>query len=116
MVRNYYEGAIWTNHALTRMKQRGMLQEEALLAFKNPDIRKKGKEKDTFELSKRINGKTVTLITKQNEKSEWVILSCWIDPPLEGTKDHKDKIAWRKYKKSGALSRLFYMIKKQLGF
>lgn len=110
---NVYKNLIFTNHALTRLSQRRIEKEAAFGAFANPDKKeKKGDGTTTFV--KKIDKHTVTILAKQNEKSEWIALSAWIDPPIPGTKDEKLKLEYRKYQKSGFWGKLFYIVKKQI--
>lgn len=111
----HYGGVIWTNHALDRLHQRKLPQHLAFTAFSSPDARHRGKQPGTTELQKQYQNSTITLIVKQNERREWIILSAWIDPPLPGTLDHKKKEAWKKSRKAGFWGRLWYELKKQLG-
>jgi len=117
----YYGNVIWTNHALERLHQRKLPQHIAFLAFQSPDERHHGKNLGSWELRKTYTLKktgqdaTITLIVKQNEKKEWLIVSAWIDPPIYGTADHKKREAWKQYKNSGFWGKLWYVIKKQLG-
>lgn len=111
----HYGGVIWTNHALDRLHQRKLPQHIAFSAYQSPDDRHHGKQHGTWELTKQYKNSTITLIVKQNEKREWLILSAWIDPPIYGTADHKKKEAWKQYKKSGFWGKLWYVVKKQLG-
>lgn len=111
-----FGGVIWTHHALERLHQRKLPQHTAFLAFQSPDARHRGKQSGTLELQKKYQNSTITLIVKQNEKKEWIILSAWIDPPLPGTHDHRKKVAWEKYKKAGFWGKLWYTFKKQLGW
>lgn len=113
---HYYGGLIWTNHALERLGQRGLTQEMAWQSFKNPDRSFSGKKIGTIEYQKRFNHSQVTIIAKKNEKNEWLILSCWIDPPLPGSIDAKKKEEYRKYQKAGFWGKFFLTCKKQLGF
>lgn len=99
-----YKGTIWTNHALERAKGRRVPQEILWKAFKSPDTKIAGKKPQTFEFKKTIDKYTVTVIVKRNEKREWIILSGWIDPPLEGSidlakKGKKDDVLIWLYKK-----------------
>lgn len=116
-----YGNVIWTNHALERLHQRKLPQHIAYLAFQKPDERFRGKNPGTWELQRKYTvpnteqTATITLIVKQNERKEWLILSAWIDPPIYGTADHKKREAWKQYKKSGFWGKLWYVIKKQLG-
>lgn len=109
-----YGGAIWTNHALERLGARGLTQELARQAFQNPDYSGKGKQKDSWEYRKKFGDSQVTVIAKQNEKHEWIILSCWIDPPLPGYFDDRKKKAYQKYKKAGFWGQLWMDFTKDL--
>jgi hypothetical protein len=111
----HYGGVIWTNHALDRLHQRKLPQHIAFLAFQEPDARHHGKQAGTWEMHKQYGRSHITLIVKQNDKGEWLILSAWIDPPLPGTLDHKKHTAWHKQKKAGFWGKLWYQIKKQFG-
>jgi hypothetical protein len=112
----YYNNLIFTNHALQRLKERGATEQMAYTTFSNPDSTIDGKKPDTKEFRKKFNQSTLTLIAKQNEKKEWIILSCWIDPPLPGTKDFKDKQNYLSFQKAGFWGKLLITLKSQLGF
>ncbi|RJP46212.1 MAG: hypothetical protein C4584_01935 [Armatimonadetes bacterium] len=143
----YYGGYIWTNHALQRLKERGLSQEMAWEAFEHPDRFFKGKQSGTVEYQKKFGSSKVTIIARQNEsrglascrnnesrglascrnnesrglascrnneKAEWIVLSCWIDPPLPGSIDDKKKKAYQKYIKTGFWGKFWIEIKCQL--
>jgi hypothetical protein len=117
----YYAGAIWTNHALERLDQRGLSQAMAGKTFQDPDKKFPGKQSGTTEFQKRFGKSWVTVIATKNEKNEWIILSCWIDPPLSGTDDHKKRQNYLKYqsayKKAGFWGRVWLDLRKTfLGF
>lgn len=116
MLDQKYGGIIWTNHALSRLNQRGLTQEKAWYTFKHPDDSYKGKEAATTEFIRKEQNSTITVIAKQNEKKEWIVISSWVDPPLPGSIDIAKKEEYKKYKKSGFFGKLVYSIKKQLGF
>ncbi len=111
----YYGNAIWTNHALKRIGQRGLSQDIAWQAFKYPDTTLPGKNPGTSEFQKKFGISLVTIIAKQNERREWIILSCWIDPPLPGSIDAKKREDWKRYKKAGFWGKFWLTLKKQLG-
>lgn len=93
---------IFTNHALERMNDRKIAKNLALQTFSSPDAVHNGKKTGTKEFRKKFDKSTLTLIALQNDKNEWVVLSCWIDPPIFGTKAN----FWGK---------ILFEIKKQLG-
>lgn len=94
---NKFGGAIWTNHAIERMQQRKLTQEMALQSFQHPDRELPGKQSGTMEYQRRFGKSLVTIIAKKNENGEWIILSCWIDPPLYGTQDYSKKEKYNTY-------------------
>lgn len=111
-----YGGVIWTNHAIERMQGRGLTQQAALSAFSHPDKRYKGKNPGSIEYVKDTGTHTITLIAKQNERNEWVIISAWIDPPLPGSIDIKKKEMYKKYQKASLWGKLWLTLRSQLGF
>lgn len=117
---------VFTNHAIERMRERGISGEWAYQTVKHPDKLFSGKEKGTTEFQKQFSQYTITAIAKKNEIGEWVTLSVWMDPPLPGTKDasRKDKYLkylrderefQKKYKKAGFWKRFILTALKQLG-
>ena len=115
----HYKGAIWTNHVLERLRERGLAQDKAGEVFLHPERRFLGKQADTVEYQKHFGNSLVTLIVKENEKKEFIIISAWIDPPLAGTKDAKRKEKWvtykEKYRKSSFWGKVYLTFKKQIG-
>lgn len=109
-----YKGIIWTNHALERLRERKLPQQTAWLTFTQPDEKLKGKEKNTIEYRKKIGSSTVTVIATQNEKKQWIILSCWVDPPLPGSIDIQKKKAYQEYKRAGFWKRIWLQVRQLL--
>jgi len=103
-----YGGAIWTTHSLVRLKGRKLPQDIAWKAFRYPEQTKKGNKKGTFEFIKTLDIYTVTIIAMQNEAREWIILSCWIDPPIVGSVD------LMKYEKKQSFGAWFLLVMKRL--
>jgi len=116
MSNSHYGGVIWTNHALERLKRRGLSQDMAIQTFKHPDQSFSGNQSDSFVYEKKFDEKRVSVIAKQNEKNEWVIISCWMDPPMPGSPDAKEKKEYRQYQKASGWEKILLTIKKQLGF
>ncbi len=111
----YYKGAIWTNHALDRLRDRGFTQDVASQAFNNPDSSAAGRESGTTLYKKRFDKSLVTVVAKQNEKGEWLILSCWSDPPIKGSEDDKRKSAYKNYHQASGMGKIWIILKRQLG-
>lgn len=112
--KQYYGNLIWTHHAIERMKARGLSQDMAGEAFRKPDKTIPGKTHGAFEYQKQFGSSRVTLIAKQNDKYEWIVLSAWIDPPLPGSPDAKQKVAYHQYQKASFWGKLWLTLKKQL--
>lgn len=106
---------IWTNHAIKKMRDRGLVQRVALETFSHPDTSSSGKTKGSMEYRKRFEGSQVTVVAKKNEKNQWIILSAWIDPPLPGSPDGLEKKEYKNYQKAGALQKFLLTAKKQIG-
>ncbi len=87
---------VFTNHAIERIKQRGISGDWIWQTVKQPEAKMAGKEKHTTEFTKRFNERTVTAVAKKNDIGEWVVLSAWVDPPFPGTEDHRKKEAYLK--------------------
>lgn len=111
----YYGGLIWTHHALDRLAQRGLSQDAAWQAFRRPDsifaVKRGG-----MEYRKKDGDLLVTLIAKQNQKREWVVISVFVDPPLSGSPDAKKKEQYQQYQKASGWGKLWLTLKTQLGF
>ncbi len=84
-----YGGSIWTDHALSRLKERRIPQEVAWRAFKYPESTIKGRKQGSFECVKTQHGRAISVVAKQNDRREWLILSAWAEPPYPGSVDLK---------------------------
>lgn len=100
---------------LERIGQRGLTQDIVLETFRKPDRHFPGKQAGTTEYQKRFDRSLVTVIAKPNERSEWILLSAWIDPPIAGTADAKKRDAYRKYQKASFWGKVWMEILRQLG-
>lgn len=68
-----------------------------------------------MEYGRRYDQYQVTVIAKQNEKKEWIILSCWVDPPYEGFIDDRKQTWQRQYVSASPWRKLWLEVKRQLG-
>ena len=108
-----YHGIIWTNHALERLGQRGLSQEIAWQTIRYAE-RSNPSQNGGTKFERRFDKSTVTVIAKKNERGEWIVLSNWIDPPLYGTEDHKNREAYKQYKKASGIKKFFLALIKQI--
>ena len=110
-----YGNIIWTNHAIEKMRSRGIDQSDALDAFRYADSSLQGKNPGSIEFVKHYGPTTITLIAKQNEKNEWIVISVWQDPPNPGTEDAKQKQNYHKYQKASFWQKMWLTLKSQIG-
>jgi hypothetical protein len=99
---NHYKGLIWTNHALDRLRERGIKQGDAWATWNHPDQSYKGnlhKSDDAWRYYRKIGDQVVEVVAKQNERREWIILSVWSNaayPPNSPNLPSSPKISfWR---------------------
>lgn len=111
---NKFGGATWTNHALNRMRERGIPKEYAIESIKNPDFSEKN-DKGGIRMTKKIYDKTITSVINKNDRNENIVISIWMDPPMIGTQDHKKKQRYNEYRKAGIGKKIWLTILKQLG-
>lgn len=72
-----YGGVIWTNHALQRLRERGIKQGDAWVTFKRPEQHRKGQAKNSWISYRTYGNKKIEVVAKKNEDNEWLILSVW---------------------------------------
>ncbi len=76
MNRNF-GGVIWTNHALSRLRERGIKQGDAWATWRRPDQSRYAKNKGAWVYYKTYGNQRIEVVAKKNEKKEWIILSVW---------------------------------------
>lgn len=74
---NHFGGVIWTNHALDRLRERGIKQGDAWATWNRPESSRKGTTSGTFVYYRNYSGTQIEVVAKKNEKNEWLILSVW---------------------------------------
>lgn len=79
---NHFGGIIWTNHALERLRERGIKQSDAWAVWRRPDRERKGKS-GNWIYYRTFGDVRIEVAAKQNEKKEWIILSVWSKPVTE---------------------------------
>ncbi len=72
-----YRGVIWTDHALQRLKERGIKIEHALTTLNSPSESRRGQIKDSWIYYRTWDKTRIEVVAKQNERGEWVVLSVW---------------------------------------
>ena len=106
-----YGHAIWTNHALKRLSDRGLTQKLAWTTFQYPDRSLPRADGSTI-YQKRHQSSVVTVVAKQNDTRQWVIISCWIDPPIAGSADDFKRRRYLKYRQSNLWNKFLMQLGK----
>jgi hypothetical protein len=83
---NHFGGVIWTNHALSRLKERGIKQGDAWATWRNPQVSRKGNASGSWVYYRNYGETQIEVVAKKNEKNEWLILSVWSHPVYENHK------------------------------
>jgi len=78
---NHFGGVIWTNHAIDRLRERGIKQGDAWATWRNPQESGKGNS-GTWVYRRTYGNTVIEVVAKQNEKKEWLILSVWSSPAV----------------------------------
>lgn len=96
---NHFGGVIWTNHALDRLRQRGIKQGDAWATWRNPEQSRKGTSPGSWVYYRNYGVEQIEVVAKQNEKKEWLILSVWSRPVSQGYKKPNSllDIIWKKF-------------------
>lgn len=95
---NHYGGVIWTNHALERLRQRGIKQGDAWATWNRPEQSYKANlhgSGDAWRYYRTWGDQKIEVIAKKNEKREWVIISVWSDRVYIPENQAKRKSFWR---------------------
>jgi hypothetical protein len=77
---NHFGGVIWTNHALDRLRERGIKQGDAWATWNRPESSRKGTTPGTFVYFRNYGATQIEVVAKKNEKGKWLILSVWSRP------------------------------------
>jgi hypothetical protein len=85
MNRNF-GGIIWTNHALARLRERGIKQGDAWATWNRPDQSRYAANKGAWVYYKTYPSaglgpaQKIEVVAKKNERGEWIVLSVWSRP------------------------------------
>lgn len=88
---NHFGGVIWTNHALDRLRERGIKQGDAWATWRNPEQSRKGSS-GNWVYYRTYGSQRIEVVAKQNEKGEWLILSVWSKPVYMQTAPKKESL------------------------
>lgn len=88
---NQYGGVIWTNHALQRLKERGIKQGDAWATFSHPQESSFAKTKGAWVFYRTYGDNQIEVVATQNKEKKWVIISVWSKQILLETRSHLQK-------------------------
>jgi hypothetical protein len=83
---NHFGGVIWTNHALDRLRERGIKQGDAWATWRNPQESRKGSAPESWVYYRTYGNTKIEVVAKKNDKGEWLILSVWSKQVFENHK------------------------------
>ena len=106
---------IWTRHALERLNERKISRHLIDQVFYSPD-RTFHKDNGAIEMQKRIKDRTFAVVVKQNDRGEKLIVSCWVNPPYAGTRDHKKRSRYLEMQRGSFWKKVWLTVLDQLGF
>lgn len=113
MGKNMYKDLIFTNHALKRMQERGIKQDQIWETYTDSgseDYVKNGMS----QKRKKFGDYEISVIFKRNTKKEVIVISCWMEPPLPGSKDAREKEWYNNYKKASFWGKIWLTLIHQL--
>lgn len=76
----YFGGVVWTNHAMERLKQRGIKQGDAWATLRHPDRSRYAATRGAWVYYRNWGKERIEVVAKNNNHKEWVILSVWSRP------------------------------------
>ncbi len=110
-----FKNIIWTHHVLERLKDRQIPKDSAWKTVRFPDNTEPGKSSGTTQFTKHIGNRKYTVIATQNDRKEWIVMSCWAQPPFPGSIDIIKRKAYLEYKDSTFTGKIWIRFKQILG-
>lgn len=105
-----FGGVVWTNHALDRLRERGIAQGDAWATFQRPDQSRYAATKGAWVYYKIYGDQKIEVVAKQNDKKEWVILTVW-SRPVDGRSPYGGNEKKKKHSLFGLILRRLLGIK-----
>ena len=90
-----FGGVIWTNHALSRLSERGIKQGDAWATFNRPEQSRFATSQGAWVYYRTYGGERIEVVAKKNERGEWIILSVWSSSVSRKNGDKKVEPLWR---------------------
>ena len=97
MDRNF-GGVIWTNHALDRLRERGIKQGDAWATWNRPEQSRKG-DSGNWVYYRNWGGTQIEVVAKEDldrsGRKQWIILSVWSRPVYLKEKPAQKSSFWK---------------------
>jgi len=106
---------IWTNHAKERLNDRKISQNQINQTIFSFDSKLNNKD-GSAEYVRKFKSQKIHVVIKENEDGDIIILSCWINPPNEGSKEFKNEKFRKNIKNASPLKKTWLTLINQLGF
>ena len=108
------DNLVWTKHALERNKERQITISWVEQTVNNPGSFSEIEEGKT-KFEKKFGIQTVWVVCTKTDSGKYLVLSSWINPPIIGTKDYKNKQYSKELSKSGLLRKFWLTLLHQIG-
>ena len=105
---------IWTKHSLQRIKDRKIPKKYLTDAFYKPDKILDSRQRGTKKFIRYYGKHEAVVVAGPNDGGEWIVISCWINPPLQDSLDYKKDVWQRKYNSSSVWGKILLEIKKAI--
>lgn len=74
----YYQGMIWTDHVLSRMKLRSLTQDQVVAVMRKPDQTYPGQKPDTVKFIRTLSDRQIHVVAKLTDRQQWLILTVFV--------------------------------------
>jgi hypothetical protein len=89
-----YGGVAWTNHALQRLKERGIKIDDALVTLRSPQESRWAAAKGAWVYYRTWGSDRIEVVATQSKDKEWVVLSVW-SKKVYGSSSAKPESWWK---------------------
>lgn len=93
-----FNGVIFTNHALERLRERAIKQGDAWATLSSPQSSREAQRKGSFVFYRTYGDRTIEVVASKSKKNEWIVLSVWDKPATKGERHFKQshQSLWKK--------------------
>lgn len=77
MMQRTYNGVVFTNHALERLRERAIKQGDVWATLSSPSSSRRANSKGSYVFYRTYGRRTIEVVASKNELGQWVVLSVW---------------------------------------